>query len=378
MHIGVQFETTPTEKRVAITPETARKLIAAGHQVTVETCAGLAAGLSDRAYAEVGVTIGSREEALSQPVVAVINPPEPRLLRPDTLLIGLLRPLERPALMGELATAGVSAIAFELLPRITRAQSMDALSSQATIAGYQAALEAAAACDRLFPMLTTAAGTIPPARVLVLGAGVAGLQAIATARRLGAIVSGFDVRAAAAEQVRSLGATFLTVDVVPQDATVAGGYARELEADSEARVLAGLTQPVAGADAVITTAAIPGRPAPRLLTVEMVESMRSGSVVVDLAATTGGNCELTRPGVLTVHRGVSIVGFTDLPSRKPFDASQLYSRNVAALITLIAEDPGLDFDDDIIEQATVTHAGEVRHPRVREMVGAGRSSADGI
>ena len=271
--------------------------------------------------------------------------------------------------MVALSRNGVSAIAFELIPRTTRAQSMDALSSQATAAGYQAALEAARLCNRFFPMLTTAAGTIPPAKALVLGAGVAGLQAIATCRRLGAAVSGFDVRSAAAEQVRSLGAAFVDVGLAAQDSAASGGYARELETEAERQVLEGLAGPVQASDVVISTAAIPGHPAPLLITKEMVESMRAGSVIVDLAASTGGNCELTKTGEVVEHRGVKIVGHTDFASRKPYDASQMYARNVLSLIGLLGAHGELDFSDDILDAATVTHAGEVRNERVRALIG---------
>ena len=370
MRIGVLRETQAGERRVALTPDVTKRLTNAGHSVVVEMQAGAGAGLRDVAYEAQGATIAVRGEVLSADLIATVNAPPDEALRERTVL-GLLRPLEEPWLMAAYADRGITALAFELLPRTTRAQAMDALSSQATVSGYQGALEAAAACDRFFPMLTTAAGTIRPARALVLGAGVAGLQAIATCRRLGAVVSGFDIRAAAAEQVRSLGAAFIEVDTEPQDAASNGGYARQLETDATERVLASLSGPVAGADVVIATAAIPGKPAPRLISAEMVEAMRPGSVIVDVAAATGGNCELTKPGEATDHNGVHILGFTDLPSRKSFDASQMYARNVSALIEIIGADGTLDLSDDILDQVTVTHRGEVRHSRIRDLVAGG-------
>lgn len=367
MEIGCLKETEPGERRVALTPDVVKKLVAASHQITIELGAGTEAGFPDSAFEAAGAKLADAAGALAAGVVVAVNTPEPKRLK-GGILLGLLRPLEQPRQVAALAEHGVSAIAFELIPRTTRAQSMDALSSQATAAGYQAALEAANACNRLFPMLTTAAGTIPPARALILGAGVAGLQAIATCRRLGANVSGFDVRTAAAEQVRSLGASFVEIDVAAQDASQSGGYAQELEADAERRVLAGLATPVQAADIVISTAAIPGRPAPLLVTKSMVESMRAGSVVVDLAASNGGNCELTRPGEVVEHNGVKIIGYTDFASRKPYDSSQMYARNVLALLSLLGENGELNFDDDILDAATVTHAGEVRNERVRTLL----------
>jgi NAD(P) transhydrogenase subunit alpha len=365
MEIGVPVEAEPGERRVAITPDVTRKLVGAGHKVTIASGAGTRAGLTNDSFSEMGARIGGAAEALSQPFVAVVNAPEPDGLRAGSILLGLLRPFEQPRVMADLARAGVAAIAFELIPRSTRAQAMDALSSQATVAGYQAALVAADACTRLLPMLTTAAGTIRPARVLVLGAGVAGLQAIATCRRLGAVVSGFDVRAAAAEQVRSLGAIFVEVDMTPQDG---GAYARELETDAGQLVLQGLAGPVASSDVVIATAAIPGRRAPLLVTEAMVAAMKPGSVIVDLAASTGGNCQLTRPGEIVTSNGVTIIGYTDLAARKPFDASQMYARNVAAVLALIDETGDLDFGDEILDQATVTYGGAIRLPQIQTLL----------
>lgn len=366
MEIGVPTEKGPGERRVAVTPAAVGRLTESGNSVVVEEGAGVAAGFPDSGYRTAGAEIVDRATALSRPLVATIDLPAD--LPGGGMVIGLLRPLEQADKMQKLAAQSTTALAFELVPRITRAQGMDALSSQATVAGYQAALEAAGTAIRFFPMLTTAAGTVPPGKALVLGAGVAGLQAIATCRRLGAVVSGFDVRAASAEQVRSLGATFVQIDVAAQDETSSGGYARELDTTSEQAVLAGLAPLVVAADVVISTASIPGRPAPLLITAQMVASMRSGSVVVDVAAATGGNCELTEPDQVVVVDGVSIIGYTNLAARKPFDASQMYARNVAAFVSLIGADGALDLTDEILDQACVTHSGQIRNPRVRERI----------
>ena len=366
MEIGIPAEMGPGERRVALTPTAVGRLVESSSTVVVEEGAGVAAGFPDSGYRTAGAAIVDRQTALSRPLVTALDLPAD--LPGGGMVIGLLKPLERPKDMQRLAAQETTSLAFELVPRITRAQGMDALSSQATVAGYQAALEAAGTAIRFFPMLTTAAGTVPPGKALVLGAGVAGLQAIATCRRLGAVVSGFDVRAAAAEQVRSLGATFVEIDVAAQDEAASGGYARELDTTSEQAVLAGLAPFVAAADVVISTASIPGRPAPLLITAQMVSSMRPGSVVVDLAASTGGNCELTQSDEVVVVDGVSIVGYTNLPARKPYDASQMYARNVAAFLGLIGADGELDFGDEILDQACVTHSGEIRIPRIRELI----------
>jgi NAD(P) transhydrogenase subunit alpha len=366
MEIGIPAEKGPGERRVALTPAAVGRLVKSGNTIVVEEGAGVAAGFPDSGYGTAGAAIVDRQTALSQPLVTAFDLPAD--LPGGGMIIGLLKPLERPKDMQRLAAQATTSLAFELVPRITRAQGMDALSSQATVAGYQAALEAAGAAIRFFPMLTTAAGTVPPGKALVLGAGVAGLQAIATCRRLGAVVSGFDVRAAAAEQVRSLGATFIEIGVAAQDEAASGGYARELDTTSEQAVLTGLAPFVAAADVVISTASIPGRPAPLLVTAHMVASMRPGSVVVDLAASTGGNCELTQPDEVVLVDGVSIVGYTNLPARKPYDASQMYARNVAEFIGLIGANGELDFGDEILDKACVTHSGEIRIPRVRELI----------
>lgn len=364
MRVSVLAAQSRTERRVALTPDSAQRLIGAGHTVTIEAGAGIGAGYPDDLYREVGAAVGDWEET---DVVVCIDPPEPGRVTGAEVVLGLLAPLDDPDHLQKLASTGASLLAFELVPRTTRAQVVDALSSQATIAGYAAVIEGARLSDRIFPMLTTAAGTIRPAGVVVLGAGVAGLQAIATARRLGAVVSGFDVRAAAAEQVRSLGARFIEVDVEAQDASSSGGYASQLADEAEAAVLAGLFEPVSRADVVVTTAAIPGRPAPRLISSEMVASMRPGAVIVDGAASTGGNCELTEPDEIRIHSGVTVSGPLDLPSRAPNHASLLYGRNVTAFIGFLSGDDGsfdLDTDDEVIAQTLAAREGEIVHTRV--------------
>jgi NAD(P) transhydrogenase subunit alpha len=343
------------ERRVALVPEAAGKLAGAGFAVAVERGAGERAGFGDEEYAAAGADVVDRGALFSGAdcVVQVGRPSAEELgaLASGTVLVGFLSPLADPQGIERLAAHGVVAFAMESIPRITRAQSMDALSSQATVAGYKAAVLAADRLPRLFPLLMTAAGTVAPAKVLVLGAGVAGLQAIATARRLGAVVSGFDVRPVVREQVESLGAAFL--DLV--GAETEGGYAAELTPEQQAQQQAALEERIPDFDVVITTALVPGRPAPKLIPAGAVASMRRGSVIVDLAAETGGNCELTEPGEEVERGGVTIVGFTDLPSRMPYHASQLYARNVTALLLHLA--PGgelaLDFEDEITGGACV-------------------------
>ena len=362
MRVCVPRETGPGEHRVALTPETVAKLGAGGFGVVVERGAGVLAGFPDELYAEGGARLAEFPGALEgvEGVVRVGSPgpDEVAAYAPGTVLVGFLQPLTDGEGIGRLRDRRIVAFAMESIPRITRAQSMDALSSQATIAGYKAVLLAADRSPKLFPMLMTAAGTIAPARVLVLGAGVAGLQAIATARRLGAVVSAFDVRPAVAEQVESIGASFLDLGVRGEETE--GGYARELSEEQQRAQQAALEERIPDFDVVVTTAAIPGRPAPRLIPAAAVESMRPGSVIVDLAAETGGNCELTSPGHEISHTGVTIVGFTNVPSLMPTDASRLYSRNVAALLEHLA--PGgeltLDFEDEITAGACVAGAPE--------------------
>ncbi len=357
MRVCVPREPGPGEHRVALTPETVKKLGSTGFELVLERGAGVPAGFPDDLYEDAGAELVDGSEGLAgfDGVVRVgrPTPEEVEAMRPGLVLIGFLQPLTDEQGIALLEKQGVVAFAMESIPRITRAQSMDALSSQATVAGYKGVLLAADRSPKLFPMLMTAAGTIAPARVLVLGAGVAGLQAIATARRLGAVVSAFDVRPAVAEQVESLGAAFLDLGIRGEETE--GGYARELTPEQQAEQQHALEGRIPDFDIVITTAAIPGRPAPRLIPASAVESMRPGSVVVDLAADTGGNCELTSPGHEVAHAGVTIVGLTNVPSLMPQDASRLYARNVAALLEHLA--PGgeltLDFSDEITSGACV-------------------------
>src|SRR5215212_9061360 len=356
MRIGVPRETAAGERRVALVPELVGKLAPAGFEVLVERRAGQAASFPDAAYEAAGARLADDVWSEAEAVVKVQNPTaeEAGRLRAGQVLIGFLQPLTDAEGVERLAERGVVAFAMESIPRITRAQPMDALSSQATVSGYKATLLAAERLPRFFPMLMTAAGTVAPAKVLVLGAGVAGLQAIATAHRLGAVVSGFDVRPVVREQVESLGATFLDLGIVTEEA--AGGYARELTEEEQRRQQEGLEERIPEFDAVITTALVPGRPAPKLIPASAVEAMRPGSVIVDLAAEAGGNCELTEPGEEVVREGVTIVGTTNLPSTMPHHASQLYSRNVTALLLHLAPEGelGLDFDDEITAGACVT------------------------
>jgi NAD(P) transhydrogenase subunit alpha len=361
MRVGVPREKTPGEKRVALVPESVKRLTDGGFEVAVERGAGGEAAFADSAYEEAGGSIVDDAYRGSGAVAKVRKPSAEEVARlgEGVVLIGLLEPLGNPDGIERLSERGVLAFALESIPRITRAQTMDALSSQATVAGYKGALLAADRLPKFFPMLMTAAGTVPPAKVLVLGAGVAGLQAIATARRLGAVVSGFDIRPVVREQVESLGATFLDLGVVGEEAE--GGYARELTEDEQRRQQEELELRMTDFDAVITTALVPGRPAPKLIPASAVNGMRDGSVIVDLAAEAGGNCELTQPGEEVVREGVTIVGLTDLPSTMPFHASQLYSRNVLALLQHLAPEGelALDWDDEITSAACVTRKHEV-------------------
>ncbi len=344
--------------------------------MVVETGAGKAAGFPDHFYEEAGATIADAATVWGAELVVCLSAPTDEqigLLRRGGILLGLLEPLDQPRRAEALAAAGVTALAFETLPRTTRAQPMDVLSSQATAAGYQAVLVAAAAHGKFFPMLTTAAGTIRPTKALVLGAGVAGLQAIATAKRLGAIVSAYDVRAAAEEQVESLGARFVHLEIEKQDETKTGGYARELEADAQARLLMQLGDYVARHDVVISTAAIPGKKAPMLVTREMVEKMAPGSVIVDLAVATGGNCELSKANEPVVHNGVLILAPTDLVSGVATHASQMYARNAAAVLVHLLQEGGvvIDFEDEITTGLCITHGGRVTNERVKSMLEGG-------
>jgi NAD(P) transhydrogenase subunit alpha len=354
MKVGVARESAPGERRVALVPETAGKLAAAGFEIVVEPGAGEAASFPDAAYTDAGATLGSPWEA--DVVVKVQKPDEAEAarLRDGQLLIGYLDPLADRGGVERLAARGVVAFAMESIPRTTRAQSMDALSSQATVGGYKGALLAAEHLPRFFPMLMTAAGTVPPAKVLVIGAGVAGLQALATARRLGAVVTGFDVRPVVREQIESLGANWLDLGVTGAEAE--GGYARELTPEEMQAQQQALESRISEFDVVITTAAVPGRAAPKIIPASAVRAMRPGSVIVDLAADTGGNCELTEPGSIVERDGVTLVGLTNLPSSMPYHASMLYSRNVQALLVHLAPDGelALDWDDEITAGACVT------------------------
>jgi H+-translocating NAD(P) transhydrogenase subunit alpha len=359
--IGVPKETAEGERRVALVPDAVGRLVSKGFDVLVERGAGAAAYFGDDTYAEAGARLVERVYAEAD-LVAKVQKPSPEeisALREGTVLIGFLQPLTDQETIERLRASGVTAFAMESIPRITRAQAMDALSSQSTVAGYKGALLAAERLARFFPMLMTAAGTVTPAKVLVLGAGVAGLQAIATSHRLGAVVSGFDVRPVVKEQVESLGATFLDLGIVGEETE--GGYARELTAEEQQRQQEELAKRIPEYDAVITTALVPGRPAPKLIPAAAVASMRAGSVIVDLAAETGGNCELTEPGREIVRDDVTIVGFTNVPSSMPAHASQLYSRNVTALIEHLAPDGELklDFEDEITAGASVTRGAEI-------------------
>ena len=376
MQIGTPNQISALERRVAITPDVASRLAKQGFSVVVESGAGVAAGFPDHLFEEAGATISDAAAAWGAELVVCYSAPTEEqigLLRRGGILLGLLEPLDKPARAEILASAGVTSLAFETLPRTTRAQPMDVLSSQATAAGYQAVLIAAVAHGKFFPMLTTAAGTIRPTKALVLGAGVAGLQAIATARRLGAIVSAYDVRAVAAEQVESLGARFVHLEIEQQDETKTGGYARELEADAQQRLLMQLGEHVARHDVVISTATIPGRKAPMLVTREMVEQMAPGSVIVDLAVATGGNCELSKADEQVIHDGVTILAPTDLVSGVATHASQMYARNAAAVLTHLLQDEGIviDFDDEITAGLCITHQGRVVNQRVMSMLEGG-------
>jgi len=355
VRIGVPRELEPGERRVALVPDAVSRLAAGGFEVVVEPGAGAEASFPDEAYREAGATLA--EAVWEADAVAKVRKPtaeEAARLRSRQVLVGFLEPLTDPDGIRRLADRGVNAFAMESIPRITRAQPMDALSSQATVSGYKAVLIAADRLPRFFPMLMTAAGTVAPAKVLVVGAGVAGLQAIATAHRLGAVVSGFDVRPVVREQVESLGASFLDLGIVGEE--TAGGYARELTEDEQRRQQEALEERIPDFDVVVTTALVPGRAAPRLIPATAVAKMRPGSVIVDLGAEAGGNCELTEPGEVVQRDGVTVVGLTNLPSTMPFHASQLYARNVSSLLQHLAPEGelALDWDDEITAGACVT------------------------
>jgi NAD(P) transhydrogenase subunit alpha len=373
--VGTPKETAADERRVALVPDSATRLVAAALEVNVESGAGSAAYITDKAYQEAGAKIVKSAANLLGEADAVLKVQAPstaevELIKKGAVLISFLQPATQGDTVRALAKRGVTAFSLELVPRISRAQSMDALSSQASAAGYKAVLMAAGRLGKFFPMMMTAAGTIPPARVLVMGAGVAGLQAIATARRLGAVVSAYDVRPAVKEEVQSLGATFIELALETQEGE--GGYAKEQSEEFLRKQRELIGEHVAKSDVVITTAAVPGRRAPLLVTGEMVKGMRPGSVIVDLAAETGGNVELTKAGTDVEVGGVTIIGTRNVPSTIPLHASQLYARNVANLLLHLVKDGAivLDFEDEITKGACVTHDGEIVNERAKQVMAA--------
>lgn len=373
--IGIPAETETGEQRVALTPDVAARLIDSLPDVTliVESGAGQGAHHSDSKYEEAGVQIADRETAFGADLVAKVQPPssdEIDLLKSGQAIIGFLSPLDRPEVAQQLAKQGVTALSMELVPRISRAQKMDALSAMSSIGGYRAVLIAAHTLPKFFPLLTTAAGTVKPANVLVIGAGVAGLQAIATAKRLGARVAGYDIRPAVKEEVESLGAGFLELSLDTEDAETEEGYAKELQKEIQERQPELLRPHIANADVVISTALIPGRPAPLLINEGAVKDMDPGSVIMDLAAPNGGNCALTEKGESITKHGVTIHGPLNLPAEMPVHASQLYARTIAAMVEEFATDEGLtpDFDDEIFAESCVAHDGQIVNDRVKELV----------
>lgn len=375
LQIGVPAETAAGERRVALVPDVVKRLTQQGMSVRVERGAGAGAFITDAEYEAAGAQIVTREEAWASDLVVHVQPPseeEIALLRSGSVYIGFLSPLDRPEVVEKLARQGVTALAMELVPRISRAQKMDALSAMAAVAGYKAVLIAANLLPKFFPLLTTAAGTVRPASVLVLGAGVAGLQAIATARRLGARVSAYDIRDAVKEEVQSLGATFLELPFEVPDAQDVSGYAKALAEEKQRQQAQLLVPHIGRSDVVISTAQVPGRRAPVLITEEAVAAMQPGSVIIDLAAPSGGNCVLTRPGETVVHNGVQIVGPLNLPAEMPVHASQMYARTLLTMIQEFATSEGFqpDFEDEIFQGACVTYNGEVVNERVRALLAA--------
>lgn len=380
MKVAILKERRAREARVAASPESVRKLVGLGCSVCLESGAGLGADLPDTAFEEAGAALAKDAKATLTGADVVLKVQRPMiggeddelgLLPKSALLIGIMDPLRAAGDVAAVATAGITAFAMDLVPRITRAQSMDVLSSQANLAGYKAVIDAAAEYGRAFPMMMTAAGTIAPARALIMGAGVAGLQAIATARRLGAIVSATDVRPAVKEQVESLGASFVAVeDEEFKQAETAGGYAKEMSAAYRKKQAALIAETIAKQDIVVTTALIPGRPAPKLVTAEMVKSMKPGAVIVDLAVETGGNCELSEAGKVVAVNGVKIVGHLNMPGRLAADTSQLYARNLFAFVELLVDKESkslaIDWDDEIVQGTCVTRDGDIVHPIVKE------------
>lgn len=372
--IGVIRERSGSERRVAMVPDVAKKLASAGMELVIERGAGLDAGFADADYGSAAAFVDDAAAVYAQAdVIFAVQPPATELARSlesGKVVIGALAPYREHALVRALRDAKISAFALELLPRTTRAQAMDILSSQAAAAGYKAMLIAAQAAPKFFPMLTTAAGTVRPSKVLVIGAGVAGLQAIATARRLGAMVEGFDVRPETKEQIESLGAKFLDLGV---SAAGEGGYARELNAEERERQQQALAAHLRGVDVVVTTAAVPGRAAPKIVSAAMIAGMKPGAVIVDLAAETGGNTELTRVGETIDHGGVRIIGPVNLPAQTATHASEMFARNLFTFAQLLVKDGALnvDFEDDLVAGSCLTHAGEIRHAPTLEMIGHG-------
>lgn len=381
MKIAVAKEIEVSERRVSLVPDIVAKLVKQGLEISVESGAGEKAFFSDGDYEAAGAKIITDAAVLwgEADILLKVSPPQERedgreeidLLKPGAVLLSFLNPLGNPEIARKLAQRQITALSMELIPRTTRAQSMDALSSQASIAGYKTVLLAAAALPKYFPMLTTAAGTIAPAKVFIMGAGVAGLQAIATARRLGALVEAFDIRPAVKEEVQSLGAKFVEIKLT-EETTAAGGYAKEISEDSKKRTQEVVAEHVKHSDIVITTAQVPGRKAPILVTEDMVKGMKPGSVIVDLAAEQGGNCACTAPGKDIVYQGVTIIGPINLPSSMPVHASQLYAKNITALMQLVVKDKALNvnFADDIVDAACITHNGEIRNQRIKDALQA--------
>jgi len=378
MRIAIAKEIALGERRVALIPDTVSRLVKQGFEVWVESGAGEAAYFSNQAYIDAGAIIVSTPETVfSADLVLKVKPPqqtedgrhEADMMKSGSTLISFLDPLGNPTLCQKLAERQVTAFSMELIPRISRAQSMDALSSQASIAGYKAVLIAASACPKFFPMLTTAAGTIPPAKVFIIGAGVAGLQAIATARRLGAVVEAFDIRPAVKEEVQSLGARFVEV-TLDEDTVAAGGYAKEVSEAAKQKTQDAIAAHVKQADVVITTAQVPGKKAPLLVNADMIAAMKPGAVIVDMAAEQGGNCVGTEAGRQVVKNGVTLIGPVNLPATMPVHASQMYAKNLLTLMQHLVKDKQLtlDFEDEITREACIAHAGEIRNERVRNLL----------
>jgi NAD(P) transhydrogenase subunit alpha len=376
MRVGIIKETLEGERRVAAVPETVSKMTKAGTEVLVESGAGVSSFISDREFQEAGAVISPSGDELLSGVDVLLKVNKPTLdeigkLKEGAIVMSFLQPFSSPEEIKKMAERKISALSMEMVPRITRAQRIDALSTMSTVAGYKVVLLAANACGRFFPMLSTAAGTIPPAKAVIIGAGVAGLQAIATAKRLGAVVTAFDVRPAAGEQVKSLGAEFVSLEVPHEQAEDTGGYAKELPPEfykSEQELIRKYSK---DADIIISTALIPGKRAPILITEEMVSEMKPGSVIVDMAVEHGGNCTLSEPGKEVLKHGVTIIGFPNVPALMPVHASLLYARNILAFLNLISPDGKsavLNLEDDIIKGSLITHAGEVVHPAIKEAV----------